>query len=367
MKFYDFKKLPSILIPAFFILLIWKLFQSGGLILKSLLSFVKILSPVIFAVIIAAFIYPLCLKAEKLISRSSVSFFRKRVRPLSVLVVYSGILVLLSAFIFLVFPPLFSSISDFAEKVPSIAKSLVEKINSSSFLSVNTDRLSELGNKLLDETIFSKLNTYTSGIVRISEGFIDGILAVVASVYILLDRKNLKTIATAVMIFFLGKEKTIKAKKYIRSFADISYRYLYSVLLDAVIVFAISLAVLLILRIRYSVILALILGIFNIVPYFGAVCGFAIATGITLITASPARALTLAIAILIMQQADSALIQPRIIKNSLSLKPFWVLSGVLVGGELFGIYGIVTAVPVLAFIKSLFSRAWENNRETQSQ
>ena len=367
MKFYDFKKLPSILVPAFFILLIWKLFQSSGQILKSLLSFVKILSPVIFAVIIAAFVYPLCIRTERFIAKSSVDFLKKKAGIFAVLIVYSGIFALLSAFVFLVFPPLFSSISDFSEKIPSITKSLVEKINSSSFLSVNADKIFQLGNRFLDETVFSKLNTYTTGIVRISGRFIDTVLSVVASVYILLDRKNLKAIACAVLIFIFGKEKTKKAKKYIRTFTDISYKYLYSVLIDATIVFALSLGIMLIMKIKYSVILALILGIFNIVPYFGAVCGFALAAGITFITASPAKALTLAAAILIMQQTDSALIQPRIIKNTLSVKPFWVLSGVLVGGGVFGIYGIVGAVPVLAFVKTLFNEALENNCEPSQQ
>jgi len=359
LKFYDFKKLPSILVPTFFILLTWKIIQSGGKILDMILSFFKTLSPVILAFIIAALIYPLCAKAEKTIAKVSVPFIKKRARTFSVLGVYLGLIALICAFVFLVFPPLFSSLSDFAEKIPSITESLVEKINSTPFLSINEDKLFQLGNRILDETVLSKLNTYTTGIVKISGRLIDTVLAVVASVYILLDRKNLKHIACAVLIFVFGKDRTKKAKKYIRTFTDISYKYLYSILIDAMIVFSLSLAILLILKIKYSVILALILGLFNIIPYFGAVCGFAIATGITLITASPAKALTLAIAILLVQQADSALIQPRIIKNNLSLKPFWVLSGVLVGGELFGIYGILATVPVLAFIKCLFDNALE--------
>ena len=106
-----------------------------------------------------------------------------------------------------------------------------------------------------------------------------------------------------------------------------------------------------IMGVEYAPILAIFIGVANLVPYFGATVACILSALLTLFTASLSKAVVVAIVLIILQQIDANIIQPKIVKNALKVKPFWVLCGVLVGGGLFGIAGIILAVPVIAFIK----------------
>ena len=106
-----------------------------------------------------------------------------------------------------------------------------------------------------------------------------------------------------------------------------------------------------IMKIRYGVVLGLMVGIFNLIPYFGAIFGVSLAVIITIFTGGFAKALWLAIISIIVQQIDANVINPRILGNSLSLSPILVIFGVTLGGAYFGILGMFLGVPVIALLK----------------
>jgi predicted PurR-regulated permease PerM len=112
-----------------------------------------------------------------------------------------------------------------------------------------------------------------------------------------------------------------------------------------------------ILRVKYSLVLAILIGALNIIPYFGAIIAAIIVCLITLFTTSFKAALILAIAIIVLQQIDSNIIQPKLVKDSLQVKPLWVIFGVIVGGGLFGFFGLLLAVPVISLIKLIFKES----------
>lgn len=122
-------------------------------------------------------------------------------------------------------------------------------------------------------------------------------------------------------------------------------------MIDAAIISGLSLLILSALRVRYVPTLSLVLGIFNLVPYFGSVCATAISVIVTMITSGVSKGITVGVSLLILQQLDGNIIHPHIVKETLSLKPFWVLAGVFVGGGFFGIWGIVLSVPFIALGK----------------
>lgn len=95
------------------------------------------------------------------------------------------------------------------------------------------------------------------------------------------------------------------------------------------------------------------IGLFNIIPYFGAIIAIVIAVVITLFTGGINQALIMAITVIILQQIDSNIINPKILGDGLKISPVLVIFAVTVGGEFFGIIGMFLSVPIVAIIKVL--------------
>ena len=131
---------------------------------------------------------------------------------------------------------------------------------------------------------------------------------------------------------------------------DYIYRYITCVLADAGIIFALSYVILLTLGVRYKLLIALTVGIFNVVPYFGAFISAVIAFVIVLVTCSMPKAVITTICLFVLQQADANIIAPRLVKKTLRLRPFWTLVSIIIGGGLFGFGGMIFSVPVMAIL-----------------
>ena len=93
------------------------------------------------------------------------------------------------------------------------------------------------------------------------------------------------------------------------------------------------------------------IGLFNIIPYFGAIIAVAISVLITIITGGLSQALIMAIVVIILQQVDANIINPKIIGNSLEISPLLVIFAVTVGGAYFGVLGMFLSVPIIAVLK----------------
>ena len=106
-----------------------------------------------------------------------------------------------------------------------------------------------------------------------------------------------------------------------------------------------------IIGVKYAVLLGFIIGLFNIIPYFGAIIAIALSILITVITGGLSQAIIMAIIVIILQQIDANIINPKIIGNSLEISPLLIIFAVTVGGAYFGVLGMFLAVPVVAVLK----------------
>ena len=110
-----------------------------------------------------------------------------------------------------------------------------------------------------------------------------------------------------------------------------------------------------IIGVKYASLLGFMIAIFNLIPYFGAIVGVAIAVLITIITGGLSQAIVMAIIVIILQQIDANIINPKILGNSLKISPIIIIAAVTIGGAYFGVLGMFLAVPVAAVIKIIFS------------
>jgi len=110
-----------------------------------------------------------------------------------------------------------------------------------------------------------------------------------------------------------------------------------------------------IMKVKYSALLGFMIGLFNLIPYFGAIAGVIIAVIITVFTGGWKQALITLIVTVILQQIDANIINPRITGSRLNVSPLLVIFAVTVGGAYFGVIGMFIAVPIATLIKLMLT------------
>ena len=140
--------------------------------------------------------------------------------------------------------------------------------------------------------------------------------------------------------------------------------FFYSKLIDSLAVGVICFVGMLLLGMKYSLLISVIVGITNIIPFFGPFIG-AIPSTIILLAVDPLQALWFVLFILVLQQFDGNIMGPRIMSNSIGLPAIWVMFAIVVGGGMFGFAGMILGIPVFAMIYDLVNE-FVNNRHHAS-
>ena len=169
----------------------------------------------------------------------------------------------------------------------------------------------------------------------------------------LLERRNIRHAMSVFARAYIPQKHRRSIAHYSNMISSFTNRYIGCQLLDACIVFFLCLIVLSVMRAPYAGVIALMVGSFNLIPYFGAIIAVFISALITLVTGGFMNALILVIVLIVLQQLDANIIQPRLVANSLSIKPLYVILGVILGGGLFGIIGMFLGVPMVALCKNI--------------
>lgn len=356
MKRKELTKNISIFVLAVLIIAVYKTFDSLGVLFEYIGGFFRLILPIVGAFVIAFILHPICKKLEVVFKKSKSGFVSKRCRGFAITTIYLATLLVVAGFFAIILPMLFESITELVYQMPSIIEKIGKNINS---LTIGGYTFKSIVNKISIADIMSAFNLsnvhgVVQGLAGFSKGIIDVFLAIIISIYILADRAGLLETADKIFDLIIPDDKRGILKKYLNRTFVIMYRYVYCQLLDAVIVFALSFVALAIMGVKYAPILAIFIGVFNLVPYFGATIACTLAAVLTMFTASFSKGVIVAIVLIVLQQLDANLIQPRLVRESLKVKPFWVLCGVLIGGGLFGMIGVLLAVPVMALIKTIF-------------
>lgn len=200
-------------------------------------------------------------------------------------------------------------------------------------------------------------------ITKAGNKVIDLALALVISFYLLKDKRKLLKIFNQ-FIKILLPEKAYNRLKYFWFDVDMVLSgYIRGQLTDSLIMgvlIGISVAII---GIDFPIIIGMIAGIANVIPYFGPIIGMIPAALMGLISDNPMKALYACITLLILQQIDGAIIAPKVVGESVDVHPVAVVVSILIGGSLFGLLGMLVAVPIAALVKLLLIRFMERNTE----
>ncbi|MBF1157096.1 MAG: AI-2E family transporter [[Eubacterium] sulci] len=189
-------------------------------------------------------------------------------------------------------------------------------------------------------------------------------IGVMACVYMLNSKERFQGQFKKVILATLPKEKA----EAVFDFAKFTNRtfggFINGKIIDSIIIGIICFILMEIFGFPYPILISAIIGITNVIPFFGPFIG-AIPAAIIILLVSPIHALYFLILIFVLQQVDGNIIGPAILGNTTGIASFWVLFSIVIGGGLFGFIGMVLGVPVFAIIYYYFSRSINKRLEAK--
>lgn len=328
-------------------------------------NFLGILSPFFIGILIAYFVFPISRRINSVVEHFAKKEKSKKVLWfLSIIIsylVFIGFIVV--AFVFVI-PQVVESIAELTRKVPVLydrAMCFLEDFHKQ-YPEIDTDILTEK----LDDAV-PQMITYGKDIVgnvvpmvfslsvSIVRLVINILLGLIISVYLIVEKDMFKHQFKRLVYAMFSTKNGNEVCKTLRECNNIFSAFLISKAVDSLIIGCICCVAMNILNLPYAVLLSLIVGITNMIPYFGPFIG-AIPGVCIYLCLDVKLAVIFAIMIFVLQQFDGLVLGPKLLGQSTGLSPIWVIFGITVGGAYFGVVGMFIGVPVIAVFAFLINK-----------
>ena len=344
---------------------------SIGKIISFVLEAVK---PLIYGAVIAYVLYPVCIFFERLFGKifkkaKNRKIANKITRGLSIflsLIFGIGVIVIV---LYMVIPQLYESIS----KIVASAPAYIEKIYV--FVDNWFSDNDELRKSVLDaidkytSDITSLLTDWSGQIGNVVKSIGDGVLSVfvvtknifigvIVAIYLLADRHQFKEAVKRFINLIFKNNVAVAVKNEIKFANDIILNFISGRILDSAIVGILCYILMVILQLPFPLLIAVLIGVTNIIPFFGPFIG-AIPAGFLILIEDPIKCIVFVVMIIILQQVDGNIIGPKIVGGSIGLSSFWVLFAILLFSGIFGLTGMIIGVPLFAIIYDIIKKSVE--------
>lgn len=353
-------------------ILCWLVFSNFPGFYEMISDLIGILSPVLYGCFFAYLMNPVMEFVYKLLEKAlrKTKLSEKKVRSLSKTGgVFSALLVLLGvlyALIALIIPNIIDSLEELLnpEKLEGYYTTISRWVNSlvagtpvEKWFTENFDQVLRLAQQwLLELDILSIVSDVFDVGVSVVSGLFNFMIGIVAAVYILIYKKQLCAQAKKITISLLRSDHADRTFEIARRTNRIFSGYVIGKILDAILVGVITYIFMLAMGLPYAILIATIVGVTNVIPYFGPFIGGA-PSALLLLIDKPINALYFIIFIIILQMIDGNIIENRIMGLQLGISDFWVLASILLFGGVFGFAGMLLGVPIFAVIYSLIADA----------
>lgn len=301
---------------------------------------------------------------------------KKLSRVLSLVTTYILTVLVFSAIVAFIVPSVIDSLFGIADNMPTYINNVqnwaTDLLDKNPYLSKmvddQIDTISKYTADFLTEvmpTMKNVLSNATIAVVAFVSGVFDVILGFIISIYILVSKEKFIAQTKKVLFSFLPSKSSIRIIQIYRKLNSVLIRSIMGQLLDSVIVGIICFIGMTILRMPYTVLISVIVGVTNIIPFFGPFIG-AIPSALLILLVDPIKMIWFLVFILILQQVDGNFIGPRIQGESTGLSAFWVIFALLVGGGLFGFAGMIIYVPLFSVLYMLIRSLVEYRLEQKN-
>lgn len=354
----------KIFLLAIAILVGYRMINGESNIFTEISQFIKVLNPLIIGSVIAYILYIPVSRIERILVKSKIEVINKRARGISVSIVYFVIFMLIFAFVKWFIPFIYNYTIDLIKSVPSFLVTAEEyfKTNPLVIFDKEVNILPEI-EKIRNTDIFKLVFQAESGVilsqitkaVGIITSIFDIFMTIILSIYMLLYKESVQEFLKKFLLAYTSKRTTNKIKKYVEEANYIFFKFITIQILDSIIVSIMISIALVIMNVKYSIALGFLIGMSNLIPFFGAIVGVGIAAILTIFTGGIAQAfLVLAVAI-VLQQFDANIINPIMLGSSLELNKILIIISVIVFGYYFGALGMFFAVPATKVFTTIIS------------
>ena len=321
----------------------------------------KVLYPFLFGLLIAYFLNPLSKILDHFLNR----FFKDRHpgirKGLSILLSYIIVLGLIITVLFYIIPQIIDSltqITSFINSAQSGYNQFMDKVlelestHPEWDLSGINDAMEEIPDKIINiitKAIPTIIPTIYNTSMSLISGFLNVIIAIIVSVYMLIDKNRLIFNAKRVIYAIFGQKTGDKLLHTGSECNRIFSSFIIGKLIDSLIIGILCFIAMSILKLPYALIISVIVGVTNMIPYFGPFIG-AVPGILLLLFVSFKYALIFTVLIIVLQQFDGLYLGPKILGESTGLRPLWIIFAITVGGSMAGVLGMFLGVPTLAVI-----------------
>ena len=366
-------------VTAFLVIAASMLFYYGIFHMKTLITGIKtflgIMAPIVYGVILAyvlsplinlmenKLIYPLLDKREIHLQKKG----RKAVRWACVLVSMLAFWILIYTLIMMVLPQLIRSSMNIIYSFPYYVKVIEKWLNSFvqhgwKLNSETIDMMNQYSAKLQEYLTTNILPQMQNMLKNVSDGIFDVLIfmknfliGAIVALYVLADKE--KFIAKSKMfVYAILPSKWANTLIHAMRFTDKTFGgFLYGKLVDSAIIGILCYIGMLLLDMPYPILISVIIGVTNVIPFFGPYIG-AIPCILLILVVDPLKGIYFAIFILLLQQFDGNILGPKILGETTGLSSFMVIVAILIGGGLFGVPGMIAGVPVFAVLYAMIWR-----------
>ena len=357
---FELTKWIPICIIAVILMLIYKTIDNIGQITSAIGSFLSVISPLLFGILFSYFLYIPHSAVEKLLKKVRFAFISKHARGFSTVVIFVLLLVVVVFIMSFIVPIVFDNVVSLANSIPGYVTTVLAYLDNvpedSIWVTLDVANLIRNSSGDLVHTFVNPdgIGQVAQGIMGFAGGVFSLIMGLVISLYILLDRERIGKFFMRLNLAVFKREKRVnRSIKYLSQINKVLFTFIASKGLDSIINFVVATTILFIFGVPYALLLGLIAGAFNFIPYLGSIISAFIISAITLITSDINTALYVMLCLLIFHQIDGNFIEPRIMKSSLKVNPILVIIAVVIGGAYLGMVGMFLAVPVAVIIKQI--------------
>ncbi|RDY24570.1 AI-2E family transporter [Romboutsia maritimum] len=297
----------------------------------------------------------------------------KTKRLISLLITYGFLIILLVSFVLFTAPAIISSLADIVSQFPLYAQKTQDFIMnfSENLKSIDPKTLQEIGEKIMglmpevSNLLIGYLGNIFSTTFSVGKFLVQFGLAFIICFYILLEKENFISFAKKLVYLFFGRKAGEFTLNVCNTLNLNIGKYFSGKILDSFIVGVLSAIGLYFIKSKYALLFGTLMFFMNLIPYFGPIIGMTPVVIINLFY-SPNIALFSLIYLLLVQQVEVAIIEPKIVGGQLGLSPFLTILAVTIGGGFFGIPGMILSVPIMGVIKIYFTEFIESKHRNIS-
>lgn len=333
--------------------------------------FISAAMPLIYGAIFAYLLYPVCIFFEKVFKKVFSKVKKRKIangltRGISIFLSITFGIGVVAIILYMVIPQLYESIM----KIINSAPTYIDRISNfvDGFLKDNTELRTTVNNAINEYTsdITKLLTNWSSQIGTVVKSIGDGVLSVaivtknifigiIVAIYLLADRHQFKIGLKRFIELVFSRKMSRVVKDEVKFANNVVLNFISGRILDSAIIGILCYILMVILRLPFPLLIAVLVGVTNIIPFFGPFIG-GIPAGLLILIEDPWKCLVFVIMIVILQQLDGNIIGPRILGDSIGLSSFWVLFSMLIFGGLFGLTGMIAGVPVFAIIYDIIKK-----------